>query len=182
MARSAGGVWALQDLLPRDLDRFIDELAAEAPLLNPIDGRFCDVLTAGKKAQTSTSAVVQALLDGHLKCRGRLSTASGIMQIMVALDEVRLLRDRPFNADTFRTIEVCRGQIANFDQRHPDDATEDVQPQVLHLGAGLAQQIQDPFQFLVPFVHGTAAGVSMEDKENRRKSFHFLGTGSQRDL
>lgn len=94
----------------RDLDAFIGKLLGDAPVLGS-PGKLCDVISAGKRAQTSTVEIVSSLIAGRLRCVGKLTGASGMMQILVDLDDVKTLRDRGANVDESRTMEAGRQKL-----------------------------------------------------------------------
>lgn len=91
----------------RDLDDFVGGLLSDAPELHDA-GDLCDVVLAGKRAQTSTLEIVSALIDGRLHCAGRLKGAAGMMRILVDLERVKELRDTGAVLDEGRSVEAAR--------------------------------------------------------------------------
>ncbi len=94
----------------RDLDAFVGTLLGNAPTLRS-PGRLCDVISAGKRAQTSTVEIVSSLIDGRLRCAGKLAGKFGMMQVLVDLDDVKALRDVGANVDESRTMEAGRRKL-----------------------------------------------------------------------
>lgn len=94
----------------RDLDAFVGTLLGDAPLVGS-RGNLCDVVSAGKRAQTSTIEIVSALIDGSLRCAGRLAGASGIMQVLVNLENVKAIRSRSVDIDVARTRQAGRQKL-----------------------------------------------------------------------
>lgn len=95
----------------RDLDGFLSRLTGDAPTVTEERDGLCNVVLAGKKSQTSTSDVVSALLAQRIKCRGTLKSASGMMRILVDLDEVKTLRNSGAAIEPDLGIDFCRRRL-----------------------------------------------------------------------
>jgi hypothetical protein len=94
----------------RDLDAFVEALMRDAPVVKD-PGNFYDVISAGKRAESSTAEVVSSLIDGRLRCAAKLAGAIGMMQILVDLDHVKALRNAGANVDESRTMEAGRRKL-----------------------------------------------------------------------
>lgn len=95
----------------RDLEAFVASLSGAAPVVERREARLCDVVEAGKRSQTSTVEIVTALLDGRLACRGLLNSATGLMRILVSVDDAtRMLAPRTTDPPGM-TIEEARRRL-----------------------------------------------------------------------
>ncbi|WP_157284893.1 TniQ family protein [Bradyrhizobium yuanmingense] len=95
----------------RDLDRFVDSVIGDAPSIEGATSSTCNIVIAGKRSQTSTAEILEALLSGRLRCKGRLRSAKGLMKVLVDLVEVKTLRDCKAAIDLSKTIDACRKQL-----------------------------------------------------------------------
>ncbi|ABE37268.1 hypothetical protein RPD_0028 [Rhodopseudomonas palustris BisB5] len=94
----------------RDLDAFMTSLVGGAPFSRKTEG-LCDVVQAGRRSGTSTTDVVAALLAGRLTCCGRLSSATGMMQVLVDIEAVRALRASGEVRRPGMTVEDARRKL-----------------------------------------------------------------------
>ncbi|KRQ04928.1 hypothetical protein [Bradyrhizobium manausense] len=95
----------------RDLDRFLHSVMGDAPRVQGATSSTCNIVIAGKRSQTSTAEILEAMLSGRLRCKGRLTSAKGLMKVLVDLVEVKELRDWKAAIDPSRTIDACRRQL-----------------------------------------------------------------------
>lgn len=95
----------------RDLDSLLTAVMGDAPSVEVAASTTCNIVIAGKRSQTSSAEILQAMLSGRLKCKGHLRSAKGLMKVLVDLEEVKALRDFKAAIDHSRTIDACRRQL-----------------------------------------------------------------------
>lgn len=94
---------------------FLERLAWSARVVSAPPTGCAPVIAAARATEVPTSTVISALVEGRLRAVGRLRGVEGFPQILVSIDEVRLLGSRERPRDSLTLEEAAKRLGLNRD-------------------------------------------------------------------